>query len=169
MLWVCGSHSSTRGNATRLRKSHSTWRQLSTCAGLGVAKLCGRRRFHRNGKGGAPWWRLFLCCVSAAEDGLAQGHGGGVMMAYFVESFWVGKCRGPVPLCRESDREGTLRWSAVQSSWRTFCRSNLDSYVTLGTGLGPCLGECGGGMGVAVLSAALCLLHLPRLASPQPG
>lgn len=75
-------------------------------------------------------------------------------MAYFVESFWLGKCRGPVPPCRESDREDTLRCSAVQSSQRTFRRSNLDSYVTLGTGLGPCRVECGGGMGVADLSAA---------------
>lgn len=92
-----------------------------------------------------------------------------MMMACFVESFWVGKCCGPVPPCRELDRKGTPRFSAVQSSRRTFCRSNLDSYVTLGTRLGPCRGECGGGMGVSVLSAVLCLLCLPRLASPRPG
>lgn len=31
--------------------------------------------------------------VSEVDAVLAEGRGG-VMMAYFVESFWVGKCRG---------------------------------------------------------------------------
>ncbi|KAM7076006.1 LOW QUALITY PROTEIN: F-BAR domain only protein 2 [Ciconia maguari] len=60
--------------------------------GAGAVELCGRRRLTVTGRAARRGGACFLRRVSAAEAagaGLTGGHGGsGVMMAYFVESFW---------------------------------------------------------------------------------
>lgn len=167
MLWVCGSRSSTRGNATCLRRSHGAWRQLSTCAGLGVAKLCARRRFHRNRKGGVPWQCLFL---------LRLGSWGWVHLGLWQQSD-DGVLRGEL-LGREVPRAGSSVSRIGQGGHAAVQRSaEQPAYFSqeqpwLLRHLGDWAWALPRGVrwrdgGCWSLRSLLCLLRLPRLSSPR--
>lgn len=156
-LWAAPPPRWGGGGGTRLRGSRGAPQLLGTCAGLeggccivtGSVVSCGGVHFLRWCFGG---WRRACWGPGRCDDGLLRGE----------------------LLGREVPRVERVGQGAVQRSRRNFRRSSLDSYATLGTGLGPCRGERGGGMVAAVFTAVLCvscggLLRLPRLALPRPG
>lgn len=79
--------------------------------GRGPCSRAGREACTVTGRaarrGGAPFLRR-VSAAEAAGAGLTGGQSGGeVVMAYFVENFWVGKQGGQVPPCRGWNGQGT--------------------------------------------------------------
>lgn len=147
-----------RGPCGRRGWAHARSWGRQSCVEGGGGTVTGRavRR------GGACFLRS-VSAAKAAGAGLSgdRDDSSGVMMAYFAESFWVGKRRGPVPPRRGWNGQGTARCSAAEVP-----SAGSGSARTDWAGALPRRARRGGGRAWGRRRTCLCR-PCPRLGSPR--